>query len=118
MAGAMRLGEVAHMMESRLTGVEATAPTAEFFDALDNDLDHIAFLLDRLQKGETDTAPPWLAAASEAPREQAPPGTHSAVVTPLPVAPRATRPLPPPRPNRRRLPRATPRERCFAYVPS
>src|SRR4029079_6926944 len=49
MAGAMRLGEVAHMMESRLTGVEATAPTPEFFDALDNDLDHIAFLLDRLQ---------------------------------------------------------------------
>jgi len=88
MAGAMRLGEVAHMMESRLTGVEATAPTAEFFDALDNDLDHIAFLLDRLQKGETDTAPPWLAAVSEPLPDEAPPA-HRAVVTPLPVAPRA-----------------------------
>jgi len=98
MAGAMRLGEVAHMMESRLTGVEATAPTAEFFDALDNDLDHIAFLLDRLQKGETDTAPPWLAAASEDAPEEVPPATHGAVVTPLPVAPRATVAAPAPEP--------------------
>ena len=31
------------------------------FDALDNDLDHIAYVLDRLQKGEVDTVLPWIA---------------------------------------------------------
>ncbi|MGH8712774.1 MAG: Hpt domain-containing protein, partial [Casimicrobiaceae bacterium] len=89
MAGAMRLGEVAHMMESRLTGGDAAAPTPGYFDALDNDLDHIAFLLDRLQKGEVDAAPPWLAAPTpDAPAERAAPVAGSAVVTPLPVTPR------------------------------
>ena len=37
-------------------------PSPELFDALDNDLDHIAFVLDRLQKGEVDTALPWVGA--------------------------------------------------------
>ena len=35
-------------------------PSAALLDALDNDLDHIAFVLDRLHKGEVDTALPWL----------------------------------------------------------
>ncbi|MGH8800086.1 MAG: Hpt domain-containing protein, partial [Casimicrobiaceae bacterium] len=81
MAGAMRLGEVAHLMESRLTAGEAAAPSPAYFDALDNDLDHIAFLLDRLQKGEMDAAPPWLAApATDAPPERAAPVAGGAVV--------------------------------------
>ncbi|MEO8739530.1 MAG: Hpt domain-containing protein, partial [Casimicrobiaceae bacterium] len=61
MAGAMRLGELAHLMESRLPENEALErPTPSLFDALDNDLDHLAFVLDRLHKGEVNTALPWL----------------------------------------------------------
>jgi chemosensory pili system protein ChpA (sensor histidine kinase/response regulator) len=67
MAGAMRLGELAHLMENRLTPGEAFAPASpELFEALDNDLDHIAFLLDRLQEGEVDTALPWVGAETGA----------------------------------------------------
>ncbi|HEY7943869.1 MAG TPA: Hpt domain-containing protein [Casimicrobiaceae bacterium] len=93
MTGAMRLGEVAHTMESRLTGGDAAALSPAFFDALDNDLDHIAFLLDRLQKGDVDAAPPWLAGpATDAPPEHAAPAMGGAVVTPLPITPRAHQP--------------------------
>ena len=62
MAGAMRLGELAHLMENRLAHGDELAPASpELFDALDNDLDHIAYVLDRLQKGEVNTVLPWVA---------------------------------------------------------
>ena len=48
MAGAMRLGELAHLMESRLDG-DLRRRRPQLFDALDDDLDHIAFLLDALR---------------------------------------------------------------------
>ena len=50
MAGAMRLGELAHRMEARL-GTHETPPAATpaLFEALDADLDDIAFLLDGLR---------------------------------------------------------------------
>ena len=58
MAGAMRLGELTHLMESRLPESEALGrPSPELLDALDNDLDHIAFMLDRLQKGVNTDLP-------------------------------------------------------------
>src|SRR5450631_3758635 len=61
MAGAMRLGELTHLMESRLPENESLGrATPTLLDALDNDLDHIAFVLDRLHKGEVDSALPWL----------------------------------------------------------
>src|SRR4029077_15353371 len=61
MAGAMRLGELAHLMESRLLAGDVLArPTPELFDALDTDLDRLAFVLDRLHKGELNTRLPWL----------------------------------------------------------
>ncbi len=67
MAGAMRLGELAHLMENRLSPGDGLAPASPaLFDALDNDLDHIAFVLDRLQKGEVDTPLPWVAAEAGA----------------------------------------------------
>jgi chemosensory pili system protein ChpA (sensor histidine kinase/response regulator) len=62
MAGAMRLGELTHLMESRLLlGDALVKPTPDLFEALDNDLDRLAFVLDRLQKGEFNSALPWIA---------------------------------------------------------
>ncbi len=46
------------------TWLEGDAPrraTPELFDALDDDLDRIAFVLDRLREGETNTPLPWVA---------------------------------------------------------
>jgi len=93
MAGAMRLGELSHLMESRLPEGEAlTLPSPSLLDALDNDLDHLAFVLDRLHKGETNSALPWLEPDStdENPEPSlvtaAPLELRSAVITPLPVA--------------------------------
>jgi len=63
MAGAMRLGELAHRMESRLTlGDVPVTPTADLFEALDTDLDRIGFVLDALREGKSNVALPWLAA--------------------------------------------------------
>ena len=60
MAGAMRLGELTHRMESRLDvgGVPAPA-TPALFDALDDDLDRIAFVLEALREGKINVALPW-----------------------------------------------------------
>ncbi|MEO8536088.1 MAG: Hpt domain-containing protein [Betaproteobacteria bacterium] len=62
MAGAMRLGELAHRMESRLSiGDVLVTPNAELFDALDTDIDRIAFVLDALREGKGSVVLPWLA---------------------------------------------------------
>ena len=59
MAGAMRLGELTHLMESRLIEGDAlAAATPERFEALDTDLDRVAFVLDRLREGEVNVALP------------------------------------------------------------
>ncbi|HET9764800.1 MAG TPA: Hpt domain-containing protein, partial [Casimicrobiaceae bacterium] len=92
MAGAMRLGELTHRMESRLlAGDRLAEPSAELFEALDTDLDRVAFVVDRLQKGEFNAPLPWLlqeaasaveprAPAAAAPSRAAP---VAAAVTPL-----------------------------------
>ncbi len=92
MAGAMRLGELAHQMESRLSAGDAPAGVgAALFDALDIDLDRIAYLLDRLRAGETNAPLPWVAAeAPEAPEPA--PAVTSPVVVPL-LAPSAPVPV-------------------------
>jgi chemosensory pili system protein ChpA (sensor histidine kinase/response regulator) len=63
MAGAMRLGELTHLMESRLDigGVPAPA-TPALLDALDDDLDRIAFVLEALREGKFNVPLPWAAA--------------------------------------------------------
>jgi chemosensory pili system protein ChpA (sensor histidine kinase/response regulator) len=67
MAGAMRLGELAHLMESRLSIDDALAPgTPELFEALDADLDRLAYVLDALRAGKTNVAVPWAAEPAEA----------------------------------------------------
>ena len=74
MAGAMRLGELTHLMESRLmVGEREVVPSRELFDALDNDLDQQASLLDQLQSGTAGVAP-----GSEAERAQSPAEPSSA----------------------------------------
>ncbi len=68
MAGAMRLGELTHLMESRLLEGDALAEASpELFEALETDLDRIAYVLDRLRDGESNVPLPWVAAADEAP---------------------------------------------------
>jgi chemosensory pili system protein ChpA (sensor histidine kinase/response regulator) len=87
MAGAMRLGELAHLMESRLED-EAIEAGPQLFESLDEDLDHMAFVLEGLRRGEVDLALPWVAArdaqAAEAgPAPQLPPPEQE----PEPAAP-------------------------------
>ena len=64
MAGAMRLGELTHRMETRMVAGEDLAQgMPELFDALDADLDRVGFVLDALREGRTDVALPSLGAA-------------------------------------------------------
>ena len=105
MAGAMRLGELAHRMESRLmSGEEPAAATPALFESLDADLDDIAFLLDGLRAGKTNLELPWVAQARaalarEAPATEAPAAPVAPVVAPkvpapavVPLAPAGTAP--------------------------
>ena len=64
MAGAMRLGELAHRFETRLLEVGGE-PTPVVFDAFDESLDDIAFLLERLTHGERDAVLPRYQAKPE-----------------------------------------------------
>lgn len=73
MAGAMRLGELTHLMESRLmVGEREVAPSPDLFDALDNDLDQQASLLDQLQSGIAGAAPQPVAEHAQSPVEPSP----------------------------------------------
>jgi chemosensory pili system protein ChpA (sensor histidine kinase/response regulator) len=90
MAGAMRLGELTHSMESRLLAGDVLAvPTSDLFDALDTDLDRLAFVLDRLHKGELNTPLPWL-------DEEGTPAAAPAAPAPLAVVPTAAAQAPRP----------------------
>ena len=65
MAGAMRLGEIIHLLETRI--VEAPVqPEASFFDGVDEALDDIAFLLDRHSRGEHNVVLPRYRAEAQA----------------------------------------------------
>jgi len=87
MAGAMRLGELAHLMESRLLDGEVPAKASpQLFDALDDDLDHIAYLLDALRRGEYNVRLPWVAAPAEEPAAAAPPEPPAPIVVAAPPA--------------------------------
>ncbi len=123
MAGAMRLGELAHRMESRLSPGELhLPPSPELFEALDTDLDRIGHVLDALREGKANVALPDAveaqpAAAASAPRPEAaagavaatPPGAERHVVVPL-ARPRRLRP---------RAPKSRPAPtRCCACVPT
>ena len=99
MAGALRLGELTHRMESRLLdGDELAHASPELFDALDTDLDHVAFVLDALRKGRSNVALPWLASVvppiePEAPVSEAPIAQPPVSVTPIAQPPAAAEPI-------------------------
>ncbi|MEO6927622.1 MAG: Hpt domain-containing protein, partial [Casimicrobiaceae bacterium] len=104
MAGAMRLGELAHQMESRLVEGEMPAEvTPALFEALDTDLDHMAYVIDRLRAGEANSPLPWIvvedaAAAEPADDEQDTDLASDGVVVPISAAAGGSavaRPLPP-----------------------
>ncbi|MBL8310302.1 MAG: Hpt domain-containing protein [Burkholderiales bacterium] len=71
MAGAMRLGELAHGLETRLLEVQG-APTAAVFDGFDESLDDMAYLLERLTHGESDVILPRFAPESSPAAQVAP----------------------------------------------
>ena len=92
MAGAMRLGEMAHQMESRLQdGETPILGTADLFDALDEDLDRIAFGLDALRRGDIDAPMPPLAIDRPA-TPVAPPTPVTPTAIPTPMLPLAAAP--------------------------
>jgi chemosensory pili system protein ChpA (sensor histidine kinase/response regulator) len=89
MAGAMRLGELTHWMESRLLAGDVLAkPTPDLFDALDTDLDRLAFVLDHLQKGQLNTPLPWLEMEETLPQAAAPAAPLAVVPARAAEAPR------------------------------
>jgi chemosensory pili system protein ChpA (sensor histidine kinase/response regulator) len=102
MAGAMRLGELAHRMEARLSvGDQPVAAGDELFEALDTDLDRISFVLDALREGRGNVPLPWLAPIS-ATASPAPVSTPSEGPAAPEAAPdTATTPVVPDTPRRR-----------------
>jgi chemosensory pili system protein ChpA (sensor histidine kinase/response regulator) len=100
MAGAMRLGELAHRTESRLSrNDQPVAPSDELFETLDTDLDRISFVLEALREGKSNVALPWLAPmtstatptqapATEAASSEAPAATEVPQTAPAVEAPR------------------------------
>jgi chemosensory pili system protein ChpA (sensor histidine kinase/response regulator) len=85
MTGAMRLGELTHRMESRLDVGGAPAPaTTALLDALDDDLDRIAFVLEALREGRVNVALPGTEAAVPH-ASAAPPAPAAAPVEPAPA---------------------------------
>ncbi len=95
MAGAMRLGELTHVMESRLLAGDGLAQaTPELFEALDTDLDRIAYVLDKLRHGELNAPLPWVGGdevVGETPPEVAAHTSAASAPTAAPVAPAAER---------------------------
>lgn len=85
MAGAMRLGELAHGLETRLLDASDSPPPATF-DSFDEYLDDIAFLLERLTRGEKDVVLPRFAAASRTPLETVEPAVEARDFGPSDVA--------------------------------
>ncbi|HVE50664.1 MAG TPA: Hpt domain-containing protein [Casimicrobiaceae bacterium] len=81
MAGAMRLGELTHLMESRLLdGDRLAAGTNQRFEALDTDLDRVAYVLEKLKAGEVNAPLPWLQSEIEPAVESA--DNHGALAAP------------------------------------
>jgi chemosensory pili system protein ChpA (sensor histidine kinase/response regulator) len=112
MAGAMRLGELTHLMESRLdVGGVAAPATPALLDALDDDLDRIAFVLDALREGKVNVPLPWAGMEPETPAAitetiepaaaeakpaatpEAAPQAPTPIVVPIPLAPEPHAPV-------------------------
>jgi chemosensory pili system protein ChpA (sensor histidine kinase/response regulator) len=97
MAGAIRLGELTHIMESRVeAALEKSEVTAELFAELEEKMDRLSLDLERMQKGPepaSAAAAPVAEQAQEAPAEQT---LEATLAQAAPAAPRAEPPLPNP----------------------
>ncbi|MCL2309917.1 MAG: Hpt domain-containing protein [Proteobacteria bacterium] len=97
MVGAMRLGELAHRMETYLA--EGTASEA-YFEALETDLDRIGYVFDRLRAGEVNATLPWLTdlkkaeGAEKEPEERRPITTETKAPPPIVAASQQPQELP------------------------
>jgi chemosensory pili system protein ChpA (sensor histidine kinase/response regulator) len=95
MAGAMRLGELTHQMESRLDTSEGAAEgTPALFDALDDDLDRVAFVFETLREGKANVALPWIVPSEPAPAAADVENDASPEPPPVPAPATAQEPAP------------------------
>jgi chemosensory pili system protein ChpA (sensor histidine kinase/response regulator) len=60
MAGAMRLGQLLHLIESQVLANKHRAVAPELFEVLDADLKLVSDMLDKLRAGESNVELPWL----------------------------------------------------------
>jgi len=82
MAGAIRLGELTHIMESRIeAAVEANQITPELFQDLESKMDRLSLALDRMRRVEP--APAAAAQLAAAPAGEIPEGAPARVEPPL-----------------------------------
>jgi chemosensory pili system protein ChpA (sensor histidine kinase/response regulator) len=73
MAGAIRLGELTHLMESRVeAAVETNQFTAELFEDLESKMDRLSLDLERMRSGEAEPVSQPAAAPAEAGPREAP----------------------------------------------
>jgi chemosensory pili system protein ChpA (sensor histidine kinase/response regulator) len=87
MAGAIRLGELTHLMESRLeAALEANQFTPQLFDELESKMDRLSLDLERMRTGEpiTMARPPAAPAAPAAAGKPAPKEAPARAEAPLP----------------------------------
>jgi len=84
MAGAMRLGELAHSMETRVgMALEEASPPAALLDDIEERFDRLMNALDLLQKPEIEIRPPEITPAAPEPLPMAP---EAAAPEPAPAA--------------------------------
>ena len=99
MAGAMRLGELTHLMESRLLDGDMPAVASPaLFDALDEDLDRVAYVLDGLRRGEVNIPLPGVAPLEEAASTPDGPVAEGESELSLPAGPASLAATPAPKP--------------------
>ncbi len=77
MVGAMRIGEIAHEMEDRVSADGQAREEAGYWDALDNDFDLVNALLEELRGGEAVVMPAKAAATEAAVIRQAETGRRA-----------------------------------------
>src|SRR5205814_81046 len=97
MAGAIRLGELTHIIESRIdAAIETNQFTAELFAEVEEKMDRVTIDLERMTSGTPEAAPPAVAeaAAPVAAAAALQPEAVAAAATPArPAAPKAEAPL-------------------------
>ncbi|MHB8668533.1 MAG: Hpt domain-containing protein, partial [Burkholderiales bacterium] len=83
MAGAIRLGELTHLMESQVeTALAAAALPPELFGELESKLDRVSADLERMQQHRTPSPAPAAAAPATAAPAAAPPAAAAAAAEP------------------------------------